>query len=115
MSKLLHSDQQLLRDWAKHVVELFNGTMCYQVGSSTGDEVHRDIDIRVMLKVADFNSLKRQLDIDRLNLVVSLWGQCITGLPIDFQVQEINWANKKYAGKRRSAVGVGFIAKGDRV
>lgn len=114
MSKLLHTDQQLLCDWAKLVVELFNGTMCYQVGSSTTDEPHRDIDIRTMLETADFNTLNGQLNIDRFNLAVSLWGQKVTGLPIDFQVQDREWANDKYPGKHRNAVGMGMLAVGDR-
>src|SRR6476646_4682784 len=117
MGKLLHSEQQLLRDWAALVVELFNGEMCYQVGTSTvDDKPHRDIDIRTMLAHKDFIKLKKIMGIDRLNIAISLWGQKVTGMPIDFQIQDVDWANKYHKKPRssgyRSAVGIGGIAKG---
>lgn len=111
MSNLLHSEQQLLRDWAKLVVHMFNGAMCYQVGSSLEGE-YRDIDVRTMLETNDFKALKKLVDIDRLNMAVSIWGQKVTAMPIDFQVQDRDYANKKHNGMR-SAVGIGAIAKGD--
>ena len=117
MSKLLHSEQQLLRDWTVHVAELFNGEDCYQVGSSlwygpAKNKTHRDVDLRVMLDTKDFKKLQKIVNIDRLNLAVSLWGQKVTGLPIDFQVQDVKYANKHHKGMR-SAVSIGGIAKGD--
>lgn len=112
MSKLLHSDQQLLLDFAVQVKGMFNGRMCYQVGSSLSAATHRDIDLRVMLKTEDFEELRRIVNIDRLNLAVSLWGQKVTGLPIDFQVQDAEYANANHVGFR-SAVGIGDIAAGD--
>lgn len=112
MSKLLHSEQQLLKDWAVNVVELFNGEMAYQVGSSLTAEDYRDVDIRVMLSHVDFYSLKKIMDIDRLNLAVSIWGQQVTGMPIDFQVQYVGYANEHHKGMR-SAVGIGGVAVGD--
>lgn len=112
MAKLLHSEQQLLRDWAPLVVQMFKGEMCYQVGSSLTDKPHRDIDVRTMLDSADFKKLASIVDIDRLNMAISLWGQQATGLPIDFQVQDILYANEQHSGMR-SAIGIGGIAKGD--
>ena len=115
MSKLLHSEQQLLFDWARNVVDLFNGVMCYQVGSSvtaSGTPTHRDVDIRTMLKSDDFWDLQRIVDINRLNLAISLWGQKVTGMPIDFQVQDVEYANAHHNGFR-SAVGIKGVADGD--
>jgi hypothetical protein len=112
MSKLLHSDQQLLLDWAKNVVQLFNGEMCYQVGSSELKSTYRDIDVRTMLGIKEFKKLSRVVNIDRLNLAISLWGQKVTGLPIDFQIQDKEYANKNHSGPR-SAIGIGIVAKGD--
>lgn len=113
MGKLLHSDQQLLHDWVPLLVELFNGEMCYQVGSSLDKaQPHRDIDVRTMLDHDDFVKLASLVNIDRLNLAISLWGQKVTGLPIDFQVQDVDYANKHHNGMR-SAVGIGGVAKGD--
>lgn len=115
MSKLLHSEQQLLHDWAVQVVEMFNDEMAYQVGTSltlNPAKSHRDVDIRVMLKPKDFKELQRIVNIDRLNLTISLWGQKVTGLPIDFQVQNVEYANEHHSGMR-SAIGIGGVAQGD--
>lgn len=115
MSKLLHSDQQLLIDWTEDLVTMFNGEMAYQVGSSLMQNEaasHRDIDIRVMLDHDAFKALSEVVNIDRLSLTVSLWGQKVTGLPIDFQVQETEYANEHHEGGR-SAIGIGRVAKGD--
>lgn len=112
MSKLLHSEQQLLHDWAAQLRELFNGEMNYQVGSSVNEDTHRDIDVRVMLNPKDFKKLLKIVDIDRLNLAVSLWGQKVTGLPIDFQVQDTDYANEHHSGVR-NAIGIAGIARGD--
>lgn len=115
MAKLLHSDQQLLSDWAQKVVELFNDTMCYHVGSSmlsSDVSEFRDVDIRTMLDHEDFLVLQKIVNIDYLNLAVSLWGQKVTGLPIDFQVQDRDYVNEKHKGSR-SAVGLRIVHKGD--
>lgn len=115
MSKLLHSEQQSLHDWAVLLVQLFNGEMCYHVGSSLSldpSPTYRDVDIRTMLDSKDFKVLASVVDIDRLNLAVSLWGQRATGLPIDFQIQDTLYANEHHSGPR-SAVGIGGIARGD--
>lgn len=115
MSKLLHSEQQLLRDWAFQVEGMFNNAGTYQVGSSllsSPATTHRDVDVRTMLDTKDFKRLQAIVDIDRLNLAISLWGQKVTGMPIDFQIQDAEYANKVHKGPR-SAVGIGTIAKGD--
>jgi hypothetical protein len=112
MSKLLHTEQQLLHDWAVQVVQLFNGEMCYQVGSSMVYGKYRDVDVRTMLDAKDFKKLQKLVNVDRLNLAISLWGQKVTGMPIDFQVQDVEYANVHHTGMR-SAVGIGGIAKGD--
>ena len=115
MSRLLHSEQQLLADWAVYVEELFNGESVYQVGSSVMSnraDSHRDVDMRVMLQPKQFKALRKILDVDRLGVAVSIWGQKVTGMPIDFQVQDAEYANRVHKGVR-SAVGIRGIAKGD--
>lgn len=115
MSKILHSEQQLLHDWAVLVVQLFNGKMCYQVGTSTitsGSKTYRDVDVRTMLQQKQFKALQKLVDVDRLGVVISLWGQKATGLPIDFQIQDVEYANKHHKGFR-SAIGIGGVSKGD--
>lgn len=116
MGKLLHTEQQLLADWAIQVNQMFadNGFGPYQVGSSVAnkDKPHRDIDLRVMLPSKDFKKLQKIINIDRLNFAISLWGQKVTGLPIDFQIQDQDYANEHHKGLR-SAVWIRGIAKGD--
>lgn len=114
MSKLLHSEQQLLADWAKQLNELFNRGHFgpYQVGSSLTEDTHRDIDLRFMFPTKDFNKLQKLMNIDYLNLVISLWGQKLTGLPIDFQIQDLEYANATHKGPR-SAVWIRGISAGD--
>jgi len=115
MSKLLHSEQQLLADWAVQLEQLFNGESCYQVGSSVQSnraESHRDVDVRVMLSSKDFKTLRKIVNVDRLGVAVSIWGQKVTGMPIDFQIQDVEYANAHHKGVR-SAVGIRGIAKGD--
>lgn len=107
MSKLLHSQQQLLVDWADNLRGMFNEVMVYQVGTSLDlvKKPYRDVDVRVMLEPKDFKKLKQLVNVDRLNLAVSVWGQQVTGLPIDFQVQDRIYANKTHKG-HRSAIGI---------
>ena len=97
-----------LRDWGKIVRGMFRGAMPYHVGSSSVDGPWRDVDVRVMLDAADYADLADVLDINRLNHVVSLWGQRVTGLPIDFQVQARDEANAEYGGRRRIPIGMGW-------
>lgn len=118
MGKLLHSEQQLLADWAIQLNQMFNDASFgpYQVGSTVGSEnkkkPHRDVDLRMMLPTKDFKKLQKIMNIDRLNLAISLWGQKVTGMPIDFQVQDQDYANEKHNGPR-SAVWIRGVAKGD--
>ena len=105
---LLITDFRLLNDWCKIVNEMFSQDAafgCYQVGSSLTTPDYRDIDIRLIMAddvyAARYDDLKRKY----LNLAVSLWGQKVTGLPIDFQIQPQTLANELYPGGRRHAIG----------
>jgi hypothetical protein len=119
MSKLLHTEQQLLRDFVICAEQLFNGETIYHVGSSVSADkrtTHRDVDLRVMLEPKTFKQLAKIVNIDRLNLAISLYGQKVTGMPIDFQVQDQDYANEHHSMKKqkkyRSAIRTS-IAKGD--
>lgn len=86
----------ILRAWGWEVSLMF-GAMPYQVGSSLQHKDYRDVDIRVMLDDERYNDLAATgVDLYYLNLSVSLWGQKVTSLPIDFQVQRITEANSDY-------------------
>ncbi len=59
-------------------------TIC---GSSLERDDYRDVDIRVILENNHYQALSDHLDIDDLNALLSRWGQQVTGLPIDCQLQ----------------------------
>lgn len=97
---LLQSDRALLETWG-HQVFLMFGEMPYLVGSSLQRQDFRDVDVRVMLDAERHDLLMAAgVDLDRLHLAVSLWGQKATGLPIEFQVQQMESANEDFPGTR---------------
>ncbi len=51
-------------------------------------------------------ALVRLLDVDRLNLAVSLWGQIVTCLPVDFQIQQVTDADARFDSGPRLALGL---------
>lgn len=86
------------------------GRMPYLVGSATYKKVNwRDVDVRLILDDEDFE----KLDIGKpgedasnakwmsLCMAYSALGEKITGLPIDFQIQQATWANKRYPKTER--------------
>ena len=97
-----------LSDWAEHVVPMFGGEVPYLVGSVLDDPNYRDVDIRLILDDDAFARLSALIDVRRLGFVVSLWGQQVTGLRIDFQIQEQTTANEEFKGPRH-AIGLGAL------
>lgn len=108
------TEYRILNDWCCLVNEMFaqDGQYgIYLVGGVLTDPDYTDVDIRLIMKdevyAARYDDVKRKY----LNLAVSLWGQKVTGLPIDFQIQPQTLANERYAGKadnpkqRRHAIG----------
>jgi len=81
----------LLDQWGRQLKEAFGETP-YLVGSvARADDHWRDIDVRMLAP----NRLKYEptvidsdLMIRTINVAVSLWGRQVTGLPIDFQIQQ---------------------------
>lgn len=94
----------------------FFGAHVYHVGSSTGiasERNWRDVDVRVILTDEEYAELglgdpahphhnRRWV---ALTLAFTALGRQMTGLPIDFQVQQQSYANEKHAGAR-SALGI---------
>lgn len=95
----------LLNDWGRAVAAMFQGHPAYHVGSSLERADWRDIDVRQMLSDAEYEALRQIVNVDRLNLAVSLWGAQVTGLPIDFQVQPTTTTNAEF-NSRRHALGI---------
>jgi hypothetical protein len=109
---LTQSGYRLLDDWGSNLRRMFPGEVAYLVGSALTTADHRDVDVRLMLDDDRYWSLTAVVDVDDLNLTVSLWGQQVTGLPIDFQVQHVDTANQDYDG-RRHPLGLRAIVPGD--
>jgi hypothetical protein len=91
----------LLRSWGSALLHAFGATP-YLVGSVARAEEWRDVDVRLMLPQATIDGLSadRPGQLAALNLSVSLWGQRATGLPVEFQFQEVESANAEHAGPR---------------
>ena len=94
----------LLNHWG-HILKLAFGATAYHVGSSTKSKTWRDVDVRMLLDDKQWeeiigcspsNAFQINVRWECLTLAISLWGEKVTGLPIDFQFQPIEWANKKY-------------------
>src|SRR5262249_48131802 len=89
------------------------GTPPYHVGSSLEEKEWRDVDVRLILADEDYEALglgKPNMPHHNgkwvaLCLAFSALGRQMTGLPIDFQIQQRSRANAEYDGPR-SALGV---------
>ena len=86
----------------------------YHVGSSLESKTWRDVDVRLMLSAQRYQELGLG-DPDRphfnptwvaLVRAFSALGREMTGLPIDFQIQQTELANAQYSGRPRSALGL---------
>ncbi len=106
----------LLQQFGEHIYHAF-GHIAYHVGSSLGNEktAWRDVDVRVMLPDDEyerlgFGTVKDFPQNTHMNgkwvstvLAWSCFGKQLTGLPIDFQIQPLGWANAN-EGASRSAL-----------
>jgi len=100
----------MLREFGEHIRRAF-GEMAYHVGSSLREKSGwRDVDVRVMLEDEDYAALgfgypeepQRNAKWVSTVLAWSAFGRALTGLPIDFQVQQRSHANGKTPGNRSS-------------
>lgn len=108
-----------LREFGEYLRDAF-GEMPYHVGSSLREKSGwRDVDVRIMLEDADYAALGLG-DPDRpqenrkwvaLTLAWSAFGHALTGLPIDFQVQQRSWANEKCPGNRSALFKLSTLEK----
>jgi hypothetical protein len=84
------------------------GTPPYLVGSALHSKTWRDVDVRVILDDDEYKALGlgEPNDTHRngkwvaLCLAFSALGKAMTGLPIDFQIQQCTAANKEFDGNR---------------
>lgn len=94
------------------------GTIAFHVGSSLESKTGwRDVDIRTILDDGEWSRWgfrdpkrgalqHRDLKWIALCLAFSELGRKMTGLPIDFQLQQMTQANEEFKGRPRSAIGM---------
>lgn len=91
---------RLLIEWANTLYDMCPGAGGpFLVGSAIQRADYRDVDLRIIMD--DDKVAAIPLDLRYFNMAVSLWGQQVTGLPIDFQVQPVSAADK-YRGQRHA-------------
>lgn len=89
------------------------GDLPYLVGSALEKKHWRDIDVRLILPDEGYKRLglgdptysHHNEKWVSLVLAYSALGKAMTGLPVDFQIQQQTDANKEYGGRPRSALG----------
>lgn len=98
----------LLHEFGAKVQDAFDD-VAYHVGSSLELKTGwRDVDVRLILDDAKYEAMgfgdpdKCQYNAKWVAfcLAFSLLGKEMTGLPIDFQIQQMSSANKEHSGKR---------------
>lgn len=105
-----------LDEFGSHVWNAFGHTP-FHVGSSLQGKGWRDVDVRLLLPDEEYAALgfgnpedaHRNAKWVALCLAFSALGKHMTGLPIDFQIQQESWANKKFPPREdrgRSALGL---------
>jgi hypothetical protein len=105
-------DALLLEDFGYYVIQAFGKTP-YLVGSVLQTRQWRDVDVRLILYDEEYASLglgdpKHPHCNGKwvsLTLAFAVLGKTLTGLPIDFQIQQQTYANALYRGPR-SAIGI---------
>lgn len=86
------------------------GEMPYLVGSAAKGKGWRDVDVVVLMGKEKFyhwtgSHGQRGIRYESICAAFSLLGKEITGLPIDFKIQPVKWANEKHQGPR-DAIGL---------
>lgn len=103
----------LLNAWGDAVRRVFDETP-YLVGSASMGKQWRDVDVRVILDDREwerwFGRFERPLQSNArwagICLAFSVWGQKVTNLPIDFQVQQATDADACDYGGNRVPLGI---------
>lgn len=102
-----------LDEFASHVWSVF-GTRPYLVGSAAKGKVWRDVDVRLILddevyekwELGDPSFTNHSARWTALCMAFSALGAKMTGLPIDFQIQQFTRANELYKEGPRHPLGM---------
>lgn len=100
-----------LDEFGKQVWNAF-GTPAYLVGSALQGKKWRDVDVRLILPDEEYKKLglgdpkNPHTNLKWVSLVMaySILGKHMTGLPIDFQIQQQTRANEMYDGPRSALI-----------
>jgi hypothetical protein len=105
----------LLNEFGERLHAAF-GDMAYQVGSSLSEKTTswRDVDVRLMLDDEVWAAMElgtpenphQNRKWRALCIVFSDYGRHLTGLPIDFQLQQRTHANENFKGPRSALMTV---------
>lgn len=117
----LHVTHQFALDQAcRPLVDAF-GWCIFQVGSSLQRRDWHDIDVRCILDDDEWTRMfpgekpesdgRRRPRLAILSVAISEWLRARTGLPVDFQFQQMTAANAEFGEAPRSALGVVVISK----
>jgi hypothetical protein len=93
------------------IVADYFGHDCYHVGSSLTSKQWRDVDVRLILPDDEFaqrfgkdTSAETNPRLGAVTLAFAALGQQMTGLPVDFQIQTVSYANERYPNMRSALV-----------
>lgn len=108
MPAMLHLDQFGSQIWSAF------GQPAYLVGSALRGKGWRDVDVRLILSDEEYEAMDLGDPKDphrndkwvALVMAFSALGKQMTGLPIDFQIQQRTWANTQYVNQDRNALGL---------
>lgn len=114
MAHLSPRQMFLLDEACKPIAEAF-GAVPYLVGSSVRRDGNspRDIDVRLMLFDKKYRKMHKAVGPEGmyfLGLAIGEYLQSRTGLPIDFQIQEMSAANAQHGGGMRNPLGTRKLA-----
>lgn len=107
-------------DMFGQVVKEAFGASVYLVGSATRTRQWRDVDVRVILEddeyerqIGEFTSPRcMNARWNALCLAFAALGRDMTGLPIDFQIDQQSDANERYDGPRHALFDHGRVQRG---
>jgi hypothetical protein len=85
------------------IVADYFGHTAYHVGSSRNSKEWRDVDVRLLLPDDEFEAMFGTIQSSAVNpklaaitLAFAALGKHMTGLPIDFQIQPLTFANQQW-------------------
>ena len=102
MSALSPRQMFLLDQACNPIIEAFGDTP-YLVGTAVIRQPHRDVDVRLILKDKKYAKLRKAIGLDGIAYLGLAIGDHLasrTGLPIDFQIQQMSAANAQHDGMR---------------